>query len=553
MFPKLIYFLYVRKSTDVEDKQVLSVAAQIAELKEFAARMGIYIVDVIVEKETAKKPGRKKFNKMLERIEAGEANDILAWLPDRLSRNSIDSGKIIYMLDEHVLLDLKFPHFWFENTPQGKYMLANEFNSSKQYVDNLSANTKRGLREKLRRGEYPSLAPLGYYNDVRTKTIKVDKRRAPLVVGAYELYAKNGSRFIDIAKYLYANGVQTKGGKTYSVDKAKKLLTNPFYYGHFVYKGEIYQGIHAPLISKKLYDRVQAVVALRCFREQDHTREPAPYCGLLRCPCGMAITAENKTKRQKNGNVHHYVYYRCSRKSKTITCTEKPVRSELLDKQLSGLLAQYALPEDAGDWLRQCVNDEERKEQAESGVALQSLNEQLAHLSWKLQRLLDSYLDEVIERDVYLVKKAEIMSQKKSLEEQMSDVAVGQSGWVEPMRQWLDKASSICNTAQTDDFSAKKTLLREILGLNLFLTNKNVATSGEQFQISPQKTPWSVLRTATKNAALSGDTILEKSVLERIFAFARTYFSKVPTEVKPQWQPKDNLWNAPRGERKRDK
>ena len=524
MFPKLIYFLYVRKSTDVEDKQVLSVAAQIAELKEFAARMGIYIVDVIVEKETAKKPGRKKFNKMLERIEAGEANGILAWLPDRLSRNSIDSGKIIYMLDEHVLLDLKFPHFWFENTPQGKYMLANEFNSSKQYVDNLSANTKRGLREKLRRGEYPSLAPLGYYNDVRTKTIKVDKRRAPLVVGAYELYAKNGSRFIDIAKYLYANGVQTKGGKTYSVDKAKKLLTNPFYYGHFVSKGEIYQGIHAPLISKKLYDRVQAVVALRCFREQDHTREPAPYCGLLRCPCGMAITAENKTKRQKNGNVHHYVYYRCSRKSKTITCTEKPVRSELLDKQLSGLLAQYALPEDAGDWLRQCVNDEERKEQAESGVALQSLNEQLAHLSWKLQRLLDSYLDEVIERDVYLVKKAEIMSQKKSLEEQMSDVAVGQGGWVEPMREWLDKASSICNTAQTDDFSAKKTLLREILGLNLFLTNKNVATSGEQFQISPQKTPWSVLRTATKNAALSGDTILEKSVLEPLQGFEpRTY------------------------------
>lgn len=149
----LVYFLYVRKSTDVEDKQVLSIAAQIAELKEFAARMGIYIVDVIIEKQTAKKPGRKEFNKMLERIEAGEANGILAWLPDRLSRNSVDSGKIIYMLDEHVLLDLKFPHFWFENTPQGKYMLANEFNSSKQYVDNLSLNTKRGLREKVRRGK----------------------------------------------------------------------------------------------------------------------------------------------------------------------------------------------------------------------------------------------------------------------------------------------------------------------------------------------------------------------------------------------------------------
>ena len=514
MLPRLIYFLYVRKSTDVEDKQVLSIAAQIAELKEFAARMGIYIVDVIIEKETAKKPGRKKFNKMLERIENGEANGILAWMPDRLSRNSIDSGKIIYMLDEQVLLDLKFPHFWFENTPQGKYMLANEFNSSKQYVDNLSVNTKRGLREKLRRGEYPGLAKLGYYNDMRTKTIKVDKRRAPLAIGAFELYAKNESRFIDIAKYLYANGVKTKGGKMYKPDKVKQILTNPFYYGHFVYKGELYEGKHTPLISKKLFDRVQAVVAQRCFREQDHSREPAPYCGLLKCSCGMMITAENKTKRQKNGNVHNYVYYRCTRKSKTVACVEKPVRSEPLDNELSVLLAQFALPDGWGDWLRERIDEAEQKEQAESGAALAELNGQLAHLSGKLQRLLDSYLDEVIERDVYLAKKAEIMSEKKSLEEQMSDVAVGQSRWVEPMRIWQEKAVAICSAAHSDDFGAKKTLLREIFGLNLFLTNKKVATSGDQSQISPLKNPWLALRAATEKAALSGDLSVKNPYLE---------------------------------------
>ena len=113
---ELVYFIYVRKSTDVEDKQILSVAAQIIELKEFAKRMGLRIAGIIVEKQTAKKPGRPKFNKMLERIENGEANGVLAWLPDRLSRNSIDSGRVIYMLDENIIADLKFPHFWFENT-----------------------------------------------------------------------------------------------------------------------------------------------------------------------------------------------------------------------------------------------------------------------------------------------------------------------------------------------------------------------------------------------------------------------------------------------------
>ena len=103
---ELVYFIYVRKSTDVEDKQILSVAAQIIELKGFAKRMGLRIASVIIEKQTAKKPGRPKFNKMLERIENGEANGILAWLPDRLSRNSIDSGRVIYMLDENIIADL---------------------------------------------------------------------------------------------------------------------------------------------------------------------------------------------------------------------------------------------------------------------------------------------------------------------------------------------------------------------------------------------------------------------------------------------------------------
>ena len=270
---KLIYFLYVRKSTDVEDKQVLSIAAQITELKEFAARMGIYIIEVVIEKQTAKKPGRPKFNKMLERIEAGEANGILAWMPDRLSRNSIDSGKIIYMLDEHVLLDLKFPHFWFENTPQGKYMLANEFNASKQYVDNLSLNTKRGLRQMVRDGRYPRGAPLGYYNDLRTKTIKIDRKTAPIVREAFELYARGDKRLDEIADFLYVNGIQTKqgmirdkkttGGKPHSRTRVTRMLSNPFYYGHFLYLGEVHEGRHTGIISKRLFDKVQAVLAQR--------------------------------------------------------------------------------------------------------------------------------------------------------------------------------------------------------------------------------------------------------------------------------------------------
>jgi DNA invertase Pin-like site-specific DNA recombinase len=165
------YILYARKSTDVEDKQVLSIEAQLAELRNYARDNGLVVTDTVIEKKSAKIPGRPKFGDMLQRIQNGEANAILAWHPDRLARNSIDGGQIIYLLDQRKLADLKFQTFWFENTSQGKFMLSIAFGQSKYYVDNLSENTKRGLRQKIRRGEFPGIAPFGYYNNTKSKTV----------------------------------------------------------------------------------------------------------------------------------------------------------------------------------------------------------------------------------------------------------------------------------------------------------------------------------------------------------------------------------------------
>jgi hypothetical protein len=110
------FFLYARKSTDVEDKQVLSIDAQLTELREFAKRENLNIAQEFIEKQSAKIPGRPIFNEMMKRIEKGDADCILSWHPDRLARNSVDGGKIVYFLDIGLLASLKFPQFWF-----GKY------------------------------------------------------------------------------------------------------------------------------------------------------------------------------------------------------------------------------------------------------------------------------------------------------------------------------------------------------------------------------------------------------------------------------------------------
>jgi len=235
------FYIYARKSTDVEDKQVLSIEAQLVELREFAKREGLSITTEFIEKKSAKTTGRPVFGKLLAEIESNGGN-ILAWHPDRLARNSVDGGQIVYLLDAGKIGTLKFPSFWFENTSQGKFMLSIAFGQSKYYVDNLSENTKRGLRQKVRLGFYPSHAPIGYINDVRTKTVIVNKRLAPVVAAAFELYAEGNQTLESIAVFLKSKGITTKSGKQLTKDQIKRILVNPFYYGHFRYRGEIHEG-----------------------------------------------------------------------------------------------------------------------------------------------------------------------------------------------------------------------------------------------------------------------------------------------------------------------
>ena len=499
------YFIYARKSTDVEDKQVLSIEAQITELKKFAKDNGLYVVDTIIEKKSAKVPGRPKFGTMLTRIEASEANGIISWHPDRLARNSIDGGQIVYLLDQTHLQSLKFPTFWFENTSQGKFMLSIAFGQSKYYIDNLAENTKRGLRQKVRRGEFPGLAPVGYINDVRIHTIVKDKRRAPLVKQAFELYAEGDKRLVDIAEYLASKGLQTNSGNPLKKDQIKKLLTNPIYYGHFRYMGEVHEGKHAPIISKKLFDRVQATLERRGHKRKG-VNEPQALCGLLTCgECGMAITAEKKVKHQKNGNVHEYIYYRCSRKHKTIICKEPTITEPLLVAQLSSILRSYTLPKSWATELKTLLTKDEQKAERDSSVFISDAQVRVTGLQVKLQRLLDSYLDQDIDQPTYRAKQAELMSEKKTIEEQIGTLTVTDRAWVEPMREWLKQASDLNTIAKIAEPRAMKQAFLQMDGLNLFLKNKKARLQPCAKSHSPQENIWLALRAAKEKAAHAGD------------------------------------------------
>ena len=468
------YILYARKSTESEERQILSIEAQLAELREFAAKEKLEIVASLCEAQTAKEPGRTKFAEMLSFLQAGKADGIISWHPDRLARNSIDGGQIVYLLDIGKIKDLKFPTFWFENTPQGKFMLSIAFGQSKYYVDNLSENIRRGHRAKLRRGVYPGFAPLGYINNHRTRDIDIDPEKAPLVRKGFELYATGKYTLKQVARALKDLGLRSYKGNVLSVSCVQRFLQNNFYYGLFEFKGETYQGTHEPVILKKLFDTCQEVMKSRGHIQTRKAEKTFPFRGLLTCgECGCAITAET----QKGHN-----YYRCTKKREK--CLQKYVREEMLAEQVNSFLQKVSLSSQESEKVLRELEKDEQKAKSKSSAIIQSLKSELVEVEARLNKLLSAYLDEIVSEGEYLAQKQKMLDRKAELKEKITDIENGIVSWLEPARAFVKSLNQAQNLLQSGDKAEMTTFLKQI-GSNHILFDKS-------FSFSPKK-PFQIL------------------------------------------------------------
>ena len=217
--------------------------------------------------------------------------------------------------------------------------------------DNKVINVKRGLRARCEMGLWPCTAPTGYLNsknkDESCHSL-IDQHRAPIVKKMFEkvAYEKYSGRKLytwlkDEIKFKTRNGKPLTLGNTYLI------LRNHFYYGTFEYpksSGLWYIGKHIPIITKELFDKVQEQIVMNLNLNNNEHKEFA-FTKLMTCGlCGSGITADEKFKKQNNGNVHRYVYYLCS-KFHDKHCKSGYMREEDLIEQLAGLMDKIELNE----------------------------------------------------------------------------------------------------------------------------------------------------------------------------------------------------------------
>ena len=457
------YFLYARKSTDEADRQVLSIESQLAELREYAKKEGLPIAREFIENKTAKQPGREVFNEMMAQMELGAAHGIVAWHPDRLARNSIDGGRIIYLVDTGKVLELKFPTFWFDATPQGKFMLSIAFGQSKYYIDNLSENVKRGLRQKLRNGIWPSWAPMGYINDQVNHTIYVDTVRAPLIKKAFEMYATGDCSVREVREFLRTAGLVGRNQKrALSIGNCHYMLRNPIYYGVMRYYGEIYEAKHKPIISKAVFDKCQELLKNKS-KPKKRGFKPYVYRGIFHCAaCGCFITTET----QKGHN-----YLRCTKKKGT--CDERFAREEEVDRQVREILKGVSLPPAlAADALDNIKMEESKAAQAGEEAA-QNLRDKLVILTDQLGKLLDMVLQGSISQPEYAHKKAQLVDEKKEIENKLAAFARQGALRLEPLKRFYELCVVAGEGAVSGNSAENLQIMRKI-GSNFLLGGQKI-------------------------------------------------------------------------------
>ena len=465
---KTKYFLYARKSTEDEERQVMSIEAQLVELEEFAKRENIEIAERFIESKSAKKPGREIFNEMMNKVhENKESIGLIAGHPDRLARNSIDGGQIIYSIDIGKIVSLRFPTFWFEPTPQGLFMLQVAFGQSKYYSDNLSENVKRGFRQKLRRGEWCSHAPFGYVNNPKTRNIEPDPVKTRVIKKAFEEFTTGNYNLRTISERLSFWGLVSRSGKLLCKAVVQRMLTNKAYIGIIERNGESFEGSFPAIVSQATFDKVQQVLKMRARPRHSKKSHNFPFVGLFRCgKCGAMITAQWAKGK--------YRYYRCTKRLGH--CSQKYLSETELVEQLKQKLSKIALCEDWKEKMLAQVEIWENEAKQSSHIFVQNLENKIKLIDEKLDKLINTFLDNDIEKDTYLKKKDELLQAKIALEQQKIDFGRKGNNWIEPLKEWIISAHQAEKLAFSNDFFEMKSFVKKI-GTNHQLFDKKVAWS----------------------------------------------------------------------------
>ncbi len=499
---KLRYFVYPRKSSESDDRQVLSIDSQIEELQKIARQDGLEIVDILPESKSAKAPGRPVFNQMIERIQRGEANAILCWKLDRLARNPVDGAQISWMLQQGALKHIQT--YGRGYTPNDNVLLMSvEFGMANQFIRELSSGVKRGFEKKRRMGWFPGVAPSGYINtpDLQkgTKEIKRDPERFPLIRKMWDMMltgAYTPPKILDIAteEWGYRTLKRKKsGGSPMAYSTIYKIFTNPFYYGwleHPKGSGQMFKGSHDPMVTEEEFDHVQTLLGRKGKPRQK--RLAFAFTSQLRCEeCGCHFTAEKKTKYIKSTKeTKVYTYYHCTRRRRDFHCSQRKVlREEDLEIQIDNTLRKINILPEFLHWGVERLRETNDQEIEDRSKIYETQHKTLTATQTEIDNLTKMRYRELIDDAAFLREKNPLQVKIEKLKEQLRDSESRAERWVELTEQAFRFMVYARKNFDTSDLQIKKEILLGLGSNPTVLNGKLNVTLPKWYQIIADEYP----------------------------------------------------------------
>jgi len=455
------YFSYIRVSTQRQGQYGTSLAEQQAAIERFATSWNLSIIKRFEERETAAKQGRPVFLEMLTELKMRRADGVIIRKIDRSARNLKDWADLGTLIDNG--LEVHFASESLDLNSRGGRLSADiQAVVASDYIRNLREETKKGIYGRLKQGIFPFQAPIGYLDCGAAQPKKIDPVAGPLVRKAFELYATGRWSLRDLPDELSRSGLRSRTGKKVTTNGIFTILHNPFYMGLIKIQktGDVFAGAHRPIVSKRLFDQVQNIFAGKNVPK--FTIHNFTFRRMIRCAkCGNLLIGE--LQKQK-------VYYRCQRRGCTACCLKEETVNERLNEQLRKLELSTAKFEFYGQEAARLFHES----QMESHGLREELILREKRIKERQNRLIDSYMDGVLDKDEYIGRESDLIAEEQELKERLN--SFGQN-WAEIPTNF-EKFLELANSAYLSFNSAPADLKRdlvEIVTSNLTANEKSVS------------------------------------------------------------------------------
>lgn len=522
----IVWAEYNRKSSDEKsNKQNVSIPRQKQELEErFPQNKFRRTYHFWESKSAYKYDNRPNFNKLIQLIENEKVTGIICFHPNRLSRNPLEAGKIVHLIQQKKIKSIKFATYTFDNSAEGILLLQFALSQSQYESHKLSNHVHSGNKYKFfENKEWSGPAKQGFinYTDPVTKKrdIKLVKEKFDLLQQAGKKIVSGESTPLESLDWLNNDmGYRTfkqrnQGGGPLSKSTYYRVLGDPFYYGIMKHKVEgIFQ--HGPHHYKKMFTKDEwDIIQIRLGKKSrsKQKKHDFPFKDVMKCgECDGFVTAEEKwqiicpeckTKFAKTRNrdkctkcglkiermsdptILHYIYYHCTKKVNK-NCTQGYLEIGELEKQVDKELQRFEIDPDFKDWAIDHINELNDQKADEDQQATKRNTTNYENLKSRLRRMTKHRFTDLYEqssdeeKDIYEEELEALKNEIETVKGAMEETDQKQYDWLELSRKTFEFACYARYWFHKGDIKTRTQIL-QLLGQNLKLYNKKVLVDEE--------------------------------------------------------------------------